>query len=79
MVGPQGSGKTALATKIVVDYHNGRKIYANYKINGLPYEHIDPLSIFQSLKITQLILIIVSLSLMKCLCTLMLMTFLKNT
>ena len=47
MVGPQGSGKTALATKIVVDYHNGRKIYANYKLNGLAYEHIDPLSIFR--------------------------------
>lgn len=50
MVGPQGSGKTALATKIVVDYHNNRKIYANYKIKGLDYEHIDPLAIFTIIK-----------------------------
>ena len=50
MVGPPGSGKTALATKIVVDYHKNRKIYANYKINGLAYEHIDPLAIFSIIK-----------------------------
>jgi len=36
-IGKQGSGKTALITKLIVDNMDGRKVFSNYKLIGIDY------------------------------------------
>lgn len=40
-IGKQGSGKTVMITKLCMDnYNKDRKVYSNYKLFKIPYEHI---------------------------------------
>lgn len=36
-IGKQGSGKTAIITKLIIDNMQGRKIFSNYKLIGIDY------------------------------------------
>src|SRR5690606_20800606 len=39
-IGKQGSGKTALITKFIIDYSKDKKIYSNYHLIGIDYTPI---------------------------------------
>lgn len=48
ILGDTGDGKTTSATAIALMYHQqGKKIFANYELIGIPYEYLDPKDIHE--------------------------------